>query len=82
MSTSTLFSESASRVVVSVAGDRLGSLLALAATHGVPALHIGATGSSRINVLINGRTVVDIAVAEAEAAWDGALDQYFKQRAA
>jgi phosphoribosylformylglycinamidine synthase len=82
MPTSTLFSESASRVVVSVADDQLGGLLDLAATLGVPALHIGATGTSRINVLINGRSVIDIAVAEAEAVWDGALARYFKQRAA
>jgi phosphoribosylformylglycinamidine synthase II len=78
----TLFSESASRVVVSVAREQLGAFLQRAKTLGVPANEIGTTGSSRFRVLINGRSVVDIILSEAEAIWDTALDSYFKQRAA
>jgi len=80
--TSTLFSESASRVVVSVAPDQLGALLALAKAFGVPALEIGSTGTSRITLSINGRNVIDMPVGDAEAIWDVVLDNCFKQRAA
>jgi phosphoribosylformylglycinamidine synthase II len=79
---STLFSESASRVVVSVARERVAAFQQRAKDFGVPAAEIGATGTSRIRILINGRGVVDIGVDEAEAIWDTALGQYFKQRAA
>jgi phosphoribosylformylglycinamidine synthase II len=78
----TLFSETASRVVVSVAREKLDALLGRARALGVPAREIGTTGSGRLSVSINRQNVIDIAVSEAEAIWDGALDKYFKQRAA
>ncbi len=80
--TATLFSESASRAVISVSSEKLEAFLARAKALGVPAREIGTTGSPRINVSINGRTVVDMAVSEAETIWDTALDKFFKQRAA
>ena len=43
-----LFSESASRAVVSVAPERADGLLELAARHGVPCSHLGETGGPRI----------------------------------
>ena len=79
---STLFSESASRVVVSVARAQVAAFQQRAKDFGVPATEIGATGTARIRISINGRGVVDIGVDEAEAIWDTALEQYFKQRAA
>ena len=81
-STATLFSESASRVVVSVSPQHVGEFMARATSSGVAAREIGTTGTARINVLINGQGVIDVAVDEAEGIWDGALEQYFKQRAA
>ena len=81
-STSTLFSESASRVIVSVARDNVASLVGRARTLGVPALEIGLTGTGRISVAIDGRPVIDIAVGDAEANWNGALEKYFTQKAA
>ena len=82
MSAATLFSESASRVVVSVARERLGALLTRAKALGVPAREIGTTGTPRIGVSINGRLAIDVAVSEAETIWDTALEKFFKQRAA
>jgi phosphoribosylformylglycinamidine synthase len=82
ISAATLFSESASRVVVAVAREHVDALLARASARGVPAREIGTTGSGRINVSINGQSVIDIAVSEAETIWDSALGKYFKQRAA
>jgi phosphoribosylformylglycinamidine synthase len=82
VSAATLFSESASRVVVSVAKDQCQGFLARAQALGVPAREIGTTGTDRIRMAIGGRVVLEMAVAEAEAIWDGALETYFKQRAA
>ena len=82
-SVATLFSESASRVVVSV-GTRARRRMCWSAPEalGVPAREIGTTGTGRINVSINGQSAIDIAVSEAESIWDSALGKYFKQRAA
>jgi phosphoribosylformylglycinamidine synthase len=82
LTTSTLFSESASRVVISVARDQVAALLRRAKNLAVPAWEIGRTGTSRIRVSIHGANIIDIAVSEAEAIWDAALDKRFTQRAA
>jgi phosphoribosylformylglycinamidine synthase II len=82
ISTSVLFSESASRVVVSVARDQVGALLGRARDLDVPALEIGTTGTTRISVSITGRTVIDVDVSDAETIWNSSLEKYFKQRAA
>jgi phosphoribosylformylglycinamidine synthase len=77
-----LFSESASRVVVSVSRDHVDAVLARAADNDVPARTIGRTGGRHIRVSINGVSVIDIAVADAELIWNSALERHFKQRAA
>ena len=82
VSTSALFSESASRVVVSAARDQVVALLARAKALGVPAREIGTTGTARISVSIKGRHVLDVAVSDAEAIWNTALEKHFKQKAA
>jgi phosphoribosylformylglycinamidine synthase len=81
-STATLFSESASRVVVSVAPANLAAFLERAKGFGVPAREIGTTGGRRISVSINRQLAIDIALNEAETIWETALEKYFKQRAA
>ena len=77
-----LFGESASRVVVSVAADRLDAFLDRARALGVPARTIGRTGGSRIRISVDGQAVVDLALAEAEAVWETAIERYFTSRAA
>jgi phosphoribosylformylglycinamidine synthase len=78
----TLFSESASRAVVSVRpGDRT-SLLHLAEKFGLPAAVIGRTGGDRLIVRVEGSAVVDCSVVEAEQIWSNALARYFAGRAA
>jgi phosphoribosylformylglycinamidine synthase len=74
----TLFAESASRVVVSVAQDRVDELAALAARHGVPATVIGNVSGDRIRVSIGGRQVLDEALADAERIWATAIDRHFE----
>jgi phosphoribosylformylglycinamidine synthase len=77
-----LFGESASRAVVSVAPDRVSTLLALAADLGVPATRVGRTGGSRITIQIDGRPELDCQVADAEEIWGNAVGKYFARRAA
>jgi phosphoribosylformylglycinamidine synthase II len=73
----TLFGESASRVVVSVApGDRA-AVMQLAAEHGVPAVPIGTTGGPRIRIAVSGEPALDCALDEAETGWSTALSRYF-----
>jgi phosphoribosylformylglycinamidine synthase len=77
-----LFSESASRIVVSVAASTEGEVLSRAASAGVPARRIGTTGGSRIEIAVAGQKTIDVAVAEAEHAWATALEKYFKKAVA
>ncbi len=77
-----LYSESASRAVVTVPRQQLPALLARAREGGVPAREIGTTGGGRIRMTVGGRPVIDVAVHDAEAIWDTALEKHFTQRAA
>ena len=71
--TLTLFGEASSRVLVSVAGERLDAVLATAREAGVPASRIGRTGGDRIRIRVDGAAVLDCAVAEAESRWATSL---------
>jgi phosphoribosylformylglycinamidine synthase len=82
VATATLFGESASRVIVSVAPDDLAAVLAAAKAAGVPALRIGRTGGGTIKISIGDRVVVDVSVAEAEGRWAAALENWLDGRAA
>ena len=77
-----LFGESASRVIVSVRGSDSARLLELAAERGVPARVVGTTGGPRLQVGIEGKTVIDVSVQEAETVWSTAFERYFAGRAA
>jgi phosphoribosylformylglycinamidine synthase subunit PurL len=72
----TLYGESASRIVVSTEdGERLERLLAAASKAGVPARIIGRTGGDRIQVSVDGRLDIDVAVNDAEHAWATAIER-------
>jgi phosphoribosylformylglycinamidine synthase len=75
----TLFGESASRAVVTVAPDRVAELSALAAAAGVPAAVIGTVGGDRIRIAVDGRWLVDEPLATAERIWSTAIDAYFER---
>jgi phosphoribosylformylglycinamidine synthase len=64
-----LFSESASRAVVSVDPADEEAFVTLAAEHGVPCARVGETGGPR--VMING--VIDVTVEELVDAWSLAI---------
>ena len=70
----TLFSESASRVVVSVSAARVGDLLSLASREKVPATRLGLVGGPTIRFAIDGLAVVEMPVEDAERIWATAIE--------
>jgi phosphoribosylformylglycinamidine synthase II len=80
--TAALFSETASRVVVSVTADDVTSVLERAATASVPARVIGHTGGSRLQITVGEELAVDVSVDEAERVWSSAVERYFVKRVA
>jgi phosphoribosylformylglycinamidine synthase len=77
-----LFSESASRVVVTVAADDVQDVLKRATAAGVPAQVIGRTGGRRLQIEVDQEMAVDLPVDEAERVWSSALERYFAKRVA
>jgi phosphoribosylformylglycinamidine synthase len=75
----TLFSESASRVIVSVAPSAVSDLLARARAMNVPAARVGSVGGSRIRVSVDGRPVLDESLAESEGLWSSSLERHFER---
>jgi phosphoribosylformylglycinamidine synthase II len=75
----TLFGESASRAVISVAAARTDELLALAKNEGVPAAVIGLVGGDRIRISVAGMAVIDEPLAETEQIWATAIERYFER---
>jgi phosphoribosylformylglycinamidine synthase len=78
----TLFGESASRVVVSVAPDQTEAVLDAARRAGVPAARIGSTGGAAIRIAVDHVVAIDCAVSEAEARWSSSLANWLAGRAA
>jgi len=76
----TLFGESASRAVVSVAAGHEQAALQLAQGQGVPAVVIGRVGGGRVRLSAGGRAVVDEPVEALERIWDGAIGQRFERQ--
>ncbi|MBN9102196.1 MULTISPECIES: phosphoribosylformylglycinamidine synthase subunit PurL [unclassified Pseudonocardia] len=68
-----LFSESAGRVLVTTAPDRVDDLLAAAGGAGVPARAIGTTGGTDLDVA----GVPSLALDELRTAWEGTLPALF-----
>jgi phosphoribosylformylglycinamidine synthase len=78
----TLFGESASRVVVSVAAGHVDELLAVTRAENVPAAVIGRAGGDRIRISIEGRLVIDEPLQDAEQIWANAIGRYFDRSVA
>jgi phosphoribosylformylglycinamidine synthase len=68
-----LFAETPSRIVISSSEQKLERLRQIAAEKKVPLSVIGRTGGNRMEILVNGKTVIDRSVAEVEQAWRGVL---------
>jgi len=74
----TLFSESASRVVVSVAPSAEAQFSELAARHNVPSRRIGVVRGTRVQVAIDGRSTLDESLADVEQTWNTAIERYLE----
>jgi phosphoribosylformylglycinamidine synthase subunit PurL len=77
-----LFSESATRVIVSVAPTELARVIERAAAAKVPAAVIGQTGGNRLRIAVAGQIVIDQSVDDAERVWSNTIEQYFAKRVA
>jgi phosphoribosylformylglycinamidine synthase II len=75
----TLFGESASRIVVSVASRHLDSVMSAAKEADVPAREIGRVGGDRIRLSVNGVAAIDASVAHAEMAWATAIEKRMRR---
>ncbi len=78
----TLFGETASRVVASVAESQTADLLSQAREAGVPARVVGRTGGDRFRLSVDGTPAIDDLLADIEGVWADGLAQYFRGRAA
>jgi phosphoribosylformylglycinamidine synthase subunit PurL len=76
----TLFSESASRVVVSVRPGDLEEFLARAGKAGVSAAQIGSVGGDRIRFGVDGHVVIDEPLNDVEQIWSTAIGSYFEKQ--
>jgi phosphoribosylformylglycinamidine synthase len=69
-----LFGEDASRVLVSCDPANLSRIKQVAEQHGIAAAVIGETIAERLEISLDGTTVVSAAVSELSAAYEGALE--------
>jgi len=65
---------------VSVAADRFETLARVAAALHVPCQALGHVSGDRITIGIDGRTVVDMALEEAEHAWATSIERRMTRR--
>jgi len=68
-----LFSESPSRIIISFDEAMLGSIEEIAARANCPFTILGRTGSDRLSIKADGEEVINLSVAELEAAWRSSL---------
>ena len=68
-----LFAESPSRIIISVPEQQLERLKQIAAENMAPLSVIGRTGGDRMEILVDGKPVIDRPVAEVEQGWRGVL---------
>jgi phosphoribosylformylglycinamidine synthase len=75
----TLFSESATRAVVSARREQREEVMALAAEFQVPCTIIGTTGGPRISISVNGQLAIDLPIEDAEHEWKTGISRYFSR---
>jgi phosphoribosylformylglycinamidine (FGAM) synthase-like enzyme len=76
----TLFGESASRIVISVASQHLDAVMSAASDAGVEAREIGRVGGDTIRVSVNGQVAIDSKVSDAEHAWATAIERRMQRK--
>ena len=78
---SLLFSESPSRIVVTVDPANLAELQQIAAQQTAPLTILGTVGGEVLQITVNGEPAVEARVSELEAAWRNALSRKLKAEA-
>src|SRR5438270_10140545 len=73
-----LFGEDPSRIVVSCDPEHLARIKELAGTHGVAANKIGETIQDRLEITVDGNTVISAAVSELKQPYETALEAALK----
>ncbi len=68
-----LFSESQSRVLLSVKPEHVAGVCEIAAKNGTLCANIGTVGTDEIAIKVNGRELINMPLTEAKAAWRGAI---------
>lgn len=68
-----LFSESQSRVLLSVKPEHVEKVRELAAANGILCTRIGTVGTDAIKVTVNGRELINTPLEELKAVWKGAI---------
>lgn len=68
-----LFSESASRIVLSVSPEHVEDVKRIAEKHGAPCSRIGAVGTNRLAIAVNGEKIIDQPLSDIETAWKEAI---------
>jgi hypothetical protein len=79
-SIATLYGESASRIVVSVAPAHSAQVWTQRRWVGVPARVIGETGGDQIQISVGGSVAVKTTVARAEMAWATVIERTMARR--
>jgi phosphoribosylformylglycinamidine synthase len=69
-----LFGEDASRILISCDPGNLARIKEVAAAHGIAADVIGETTSERLEIAVDGKTVISASVEELSGAYEGALE--------
>jgi len=70
-----LFHEAPSRVLLSVAAERVDEIVSVAAALSIPALLVGETVPNRLSIDINSIVQIDAAVEDLFGVWDQALER-------
>lgn len=68
-----LFSESQSRILLSVRQEALEQVMELAERYGIPLARIGSTGGDRLTIMLRGEKFIDVPVAEVKRRWEEGL---------
>ncbi|HEY8460984.1 MAG TPA: phosphoribosylformylglycinamidine synthase subunit PurL [Blastocatellia bacterium] len=71
-----LFSESPSRIIISLKPEHVSEVKNIAQQAGVDCAVIGEVGGDKLSVAIAGEPLIEVAVAALEEAWDGALSSH------
>ena len=69
-----LFGEDASRIVISSDPSNVTRIRQIAQTHGITADAVGETGGDRLEISLDGKTVVTVSLAELNSEYEGALE--------